>query len=111
MTTATTPRIQGVRMFLEKWGSTNREWLGEARTIARDERYFRSVIGRLAADKLVVGSLGEAWEAALAVVSRSRSKARAVAALSAYVAQASARRVLPRAVVRRLRGVARSGRP
>lgn len=111
MTTATTPRIQGVRMFLEKWSATNREWLGEAGAIARDERYFEGVIGRLAADKLVDGSLGETWEAALAVVSRSRSKARAVAALSAYVVQAAARRVLPRAVVRRLRGVARSGRP
>jgi hypothetical protein len=104
MTADTTPRIQGVRMYLEKWMPTYRDWFGESGADAYAERYFAQVIGRLAADKLAFGRLGEAQRAVRALFSPGRRRRYVLGLLLTYAVLAVARRVLPRSIVRLLKG-------
>ncbi len=103
MTANTTQRIQGVRMFLQKWAPTYREWFGEVGGQAYVERYFTRVVGRLAAEKLLDARFGEAWQAARAVSEYGGKLHFSLASLVSYAGQAAARRVLPRKVVRMLK--------
>ena len=103
MTVDTGPRIQGVRKFLEKWRPTYGEWLGESEASGYVERYRASVLGRLAADKLVYGHFVDAWRLASAVSSDSRRKGYAFALLLNFTLQAVARRVLPGRAVKLLK--------
>ena len=112
ITTSTTSRIAGVQTYLEKWEPTFKEWIGDraGRRFAR--QYFAEVLGRLAADKLVYGRVGEASKAAFSVVGYS-GLAIALPRLSTYSAEAIARRVLPRpaiSLIKRLRSRRRRDR-
>jgi glycosyltransferase involved in cell wall biosynthesis len=68
MMTNTDQRIRGVRMYVEKWRPTYREWFGPSAGDRYARRYFTRVVGRLAATKLVTGQIEEAARAAQAIV-------------------------------------------
>jgi len=67
MMTDTTPRIYGVRRYVEKWRPTYREWFGSDNGDAHAEQYFADVIGRLAARKVGSRSPSEAGQAICAM--------------------------------------------
>jgi len=67
MMTDTTPRIYGVRLYVEKWRPTYREWFGPKEGDAHAEQYFADVIGRLAATKVESRSPFEAGQAMCAM--------------------------------------------
>jgi glycosyltransferase involved in cell wall biosynthesis len=67
MMTNTDQRIRGVRMYVEKWRPTYREWFGPSAGDRYARRYFARVVGRLAATKFVTGQVDEAVRAARAI--------------------------------------------
>lgn len=67
MVTDTTPRIYGVRRYVEKWRPTYRDWFGPDEGDTYAERYFADVIGRLAARKVGSRSPFEAGQAICAM--------------------------------------------
>ena len=67
MVTDTTPRIYGVRRYVEKWRPTYREWFGPDEGDAYAEQYFADVIGRLAVRKVGSRSPFEAGQAICAM--------------------------------------------
>ena len=103
MTASTTPRIQGVRRYVDKWKPTYQEWFGQAGGKAYAERYFADVIGRLAAEKLVNAQFAEAWQATRSLLDQEGSSLYSLAALVKYTARAAAGRLLPRDLVRLLK--------
>ena len=60
MSTDTARRIEGIRLYVEKWTPVYQEWFGSQRGREYACRYFAAVIGRLAASKLVTGQTSEA---------------------------------------------------
>ena len=110
MTGHTERRIEGVRHYVAKWSPVYREWLGEAGGRAYEERYFRGVIGRLAADKLLSARFRQAWLATRAVFAHGGRPHSTITALAEATARGAARRVLPRRVMSWIRGsIASSG--
>jgi glycosyltransferase involved in cell wall biosynthesis len=69
MTSNTIPRIYGVKLFVEKWESTYREWFGSEEGARYAEHYFADVITRLAAKNLQSRSLFEFGQSICAIFS------------------------------------------
>ncbi len=63
MVTNTSPRIAGVRQFLNKWTPTFDSWYGTEGGKRFKERYFARVIARLAASNLIGGDVRGALRA------------------------------------------------
>jgi glycosyltransferase involved in cell wall biosynthesis len=105
MTTDTATRVEGVRTYVEKWRPTYRDWLGDDAGDAYADRYFISVIGVLAAGKLVEGKLRQAWRAARAMLALRGRRLFALRTLVRQTAAVAAHRFLPGGAVKVLRGV------
>ncbi|WP_254279262.1 glycosyltransferase family 2 protein [Haloarcula marina] len=100
MTTDTESRIEGVRLYLEKWLPTYREWFGEAAGSAYAERYFARVVGRLAGKKFVSGNFSEFLTATRAIFAFSTQHRYNCSVLATYIGRYTASRLLPtRAIV------------
>lgn len=67
MMSDTSTRIEGVRLYVEKWKPTYQEWYGETEGAAHAERYFANTIARLAARNVREGRRGEALTAYRAI--------------------------------------------
>ncbi len=100
MMTNTETRIEGARQFVEKWRSTYHEWFGAAEGNRRIQRYFARVVGRLAAAKLVTGSLDDASTAVRAIFDKSDAVGYNVRVLAVLTAEAAVKRFAPPRVVR-----------
>jgi glycosyltransferase involved in cell wall biosynthesis len=113
MMTNTDQRIRGVRMYVEKWRPTYREWFGPSAGDRYARRYFARVVGRLAATKLVTGRVDEAARAARAIatevdVTDYPYAARVCATL---LAETGVKRFLRPGAVRLLARAVKSGEP
>lgn len=102
MMTNTDQRIRGVRMYVEKWRPTYREWFGPTSGERYAQRYFAYTVGRLAATKLVTGQFDDATRAFRAIVGEVDAIEMPYAARSCawLVAETGVKRFLPPAVVR-----------
>ena len=94
MTVNTAPRIQGVGVFIQKWTPTYIDWFGETEGRAFARRYFRRVVGRLAAENLVNARFVEAWQAIGALYRAGGWVHEVSASLLLFTARAMARRLL-----------------
>jgi len=103
----TVERIRGVKMFVEKWKATYKEWFGEAEGVAYGSRYFARVVGELAVDKLIAGNLWEAGQAIRAVFKYSETRYIFFVLLEhiKYKALFEAQRFLPRSIIDLLKAI------
>ena len=104
MMTNTDQRIRGVRMYIEKWQPTYREWFGPSAGDRYARRYFTRVVGRLTATKFVTGQVDEAARAARAIATEAdvTDYPYAARACAAMLAETSFKRFLPPRAVRLL---------
>lgn len=102
MTTDTDNRIAGIRQFVEKWRPTFYEWFGEDEGERRVQRYFADKVARLAAVKLIGGDLAGGGKAVRTVFQGSDQQLYNLAVLGVSIAEYTAKRVLPPAVLRAL---------
>lgn len=68
MTTNPDVRIPGVRMYVEKWKPTYREWFGEKEGNRYADQYFARVIARLVGEKIKQREIKEASHATRAII-------------------------------------------
>jgi hypothetical protein len=104
LTTNMTTRPDGVRVYVEKWKPVYREWFGESEGDEYGRRYFANVVGRLAADKLVYWKISDGWRGIRQVVSYSGIGI-ALPRFAKYVAMSAGRRILPRSVIKVVKGI------
>ena len=109
MMTNTDQRIRGVRMYVEKWRPTYREWFGPSAGDRYARRYFARVVGRLAATKLVTGRIDEAAQAvrAIAIEADVTDYPYAARVCTAMLAETGLKRFLPPRAVRLLARIAK----
>lgn len=74
MVTNTSPRIAGVRQFLNKWTPTFDSWYGTQGGKRFKERYFARVIARLAASNLIGGDVRGALRAVRSIYQFSQQR-------------------------------------
>lgn len=99
MTTDTSSRIRGVRMYVEKWQPTYADWFGQSAGEVYAHRYFARVVGELAASKFVTGKLQEGWQAVRAVFEYSGETRYNIYVLMKYIVWLAAQRILPRRAI------------
>ncbi len=103
LTTNMITRPRGVRMYVDKWTPVYKQWFGEREGEQYARSYFADVVGRLAADKLVYGKFSDAWRGIRQVVGYSGLSV-SLPKFARYVALSAGRRVLPRFVIRVVKG-------
>jgi glycosyltransferase involved in cell wall biosynthesis len=107
MTSSAASRIQGVRRYVEKWEPTYQAWFGETAGTKYGQRYFARVVATLAAAKLVVGDLAEAWQAVRAIFIYSTQTGYNLLILLRSIAVFGAYRFLPDRIINLLKTIKR----
>ena len=91
-------RIQGVKMYIDKWTPTYQEWFGKKAGLIYSQKYFTNVIARLVAGKIKNGKLSEAKIAMFAIFKYSNQIKYNVYILLKKICPSIAQRYLPRRV-------------